>query len=83
MCRKHLTTFGTSAILAHVTTDLLTTSQAANYAGVHRMTINRWSQQGILPVAATLPGGARRYRRADLESLLQLSPDQGASGDAG
>src|SRR4026207_362691 len=49
--------------------DWLTLGQAAKFLGVAQSTIRKWSDQGRVPAFYT-PGGHRRYRRRDLEALL-------------
>jgi excisionase family DNA binding protein len=49
---------------------LLTASQVAALFGVGRKTINRWTDQGRLPLAATTPGGHHRYRHHDITTIL-------------
>ena len=49
---------------------LLTASQVAALFGVGRKTINRWTDQGRLPVAATTPAGHPRYRHHDINTLM-------------
>ena len=48
--------------------DWLTLGQAAKFLGVAQSTIRKWSDNGRVPAFYT-PGGHRRYRRGDLESL--------------
>lgn len=47
----------------------LATGDAAEYCGVDRKTIRRWTDAGQLHAFIT-PGGHRRYRRSDLDDLL-------------
>ena len=56
--------------------DWLTLGQAAKYLGVAQSTIRKWSDQGRVRAFYT-PGGHRRYRRGDLESLLESSGPAG------
>ena len=49
----------------------LTTSQAAERAGVHRSTILRWCEAGHLPYSRT-PGGQRRIDPHALDTLVRL-----------
>lgn len=50
---------------------LLSPLQAALRLGVSTRTITRWSEDPDvkLPVAATTPGGQRRFRLTDVEAL--------------
>ena len=57
----------------HVPMELLTVRQTMELLGVTRSTIYRWEQSGIL--MAVRIGGVVRFRRADLERLMN-------SGDA-
>ena len=50
--------------------ELITTKMAAELLGVGTTSIKRWSDEGKLPAFKTA-GGHRRYRRADVERLLQ------------
>jgi excisionase family DNA binding protein len=49
---------------------LLTVQQAAELAQVSASTIVNWADKGALPVRRT-PGGHRRFRRADVEAVIQ------------
>ncbi|MGH2798727.1 MAG: MerR family transcriptional regulator [Solirubrobacterales bacterium] len=44
-------------------------SEAAAYLGVSAASLRKWSDQGLVPVYR-MPGGQRRYSRADLEDFL-------------
>src|SRR5258706_1368619 len=58
----------------------LTLGQAARFLGVAQSTIRKWSDQGRVPAFYT-PGGHRRYRRRDLEAVLDRSgPGSRAGG---
>jgi len=50
-------------------TDLLTTAQVAALLNVTPATVTNWARRGQL-AAVVLPGGHRRYHRADIEALL-------------
>jgi excisionase family DNA binding protein len=52
-----------------VTGRLLTARQVAELIGVSTETVLRWTRRGELP-AIRLPGGALRYREADLDDWL-------------
>lgn len=49
--------------------DYLSASEAAALVGVHRDTMRRWTDNGLVPSVRT-PTGYRRIRRADVLSLL-------------
>lgn len=51
------------------TPELLTAAQVAQIIGVSRTTISRWGSDGKIPVVKV--AGTRRYRRDDIERLLQ------------
>lgn len=55
------------------TDDLLTAGQAADVLQVEIGTVRRWANAGKLPFWRT-PGGQRRFRRSDLESLMRPEP---------
>lgn len=52
-------------------TGLLTAREVAELMGVSSETILRWTRRGDLP-AIRLPGGALRYREAELDEWLSL-----------
>lgn len=49
---------------------LLTARQVADLLGVHVETVLAWVRRGDLP-AFRMPGGALRFREADLDAWLQ------------
>jgi excisionase family DNA binding protein len=49
--------------------ETLTRAEAAQALGVHPATVARWAAAGTLPSFRT-PSGERRYRRCDVETLL-------------
>ena len=57
---------------------LLTARQLGDLLGVSAETVLRWTRRGELP-AIRLPGGAIRYREADLEVWLD---EHTTAGDA-
>ncbi len=57
--------------------DLLTTQEVAKLLGVGTTSIKRWSDEGKLPAFKTA-GGHRRYRREDVEKLLQHATEDEA-----
>jgi excisionase family DNA binding protein len=50
--------------------DMLTVGEVANILYVHKNTVRRWSDRGILNAYPIGPRGDRRYRRDDLYSFL-------------
>lgn len=52
-----------------MTAPLLTAREVADQLGVSTETVLRWTRRGDLP-AFRLPGGALRYRKADLAQWL-------------
>jgi excisionase family DNA binding protein len=54
-----------------MTGQLLTARQVADVLGVSSETVLRWTRRGDLP-AIRLPGGALRYREAELDEWLSL-----------
>jgi excisionase family DNA binding protein len=53
-----------------MTERLLTAREVAEWLGVSTGALLRWTRAGDLP-AFKLPGGAIRYRRADVEAWLK------------
>ncbi|HVE86553.1 MAG TPA: helix-turn-helix domain-containing protein [Myxococcales bacterium] len=60
---------------------MLTTTEAAEIAGVAPSTLKRWADQGLLPIVRT-PGGHRRFERDSLDLLLQTEAGAGAERPA-
>jgi excisionase family DNA binding protein len=54
--------------------EYLTPDEAAALLGIHLKTLERWVAAGRLPVIQVVPGGRRRFRRADVEALLVPRP---------
>ncbi len=52
-----------------VVNDLLTTAEAAEVLRVSVATLSKYAREGTV-AAITLPGGQRRFRRADVLDLL-------------
>jgi len=50
--------------------DMLSVSEAAAVAGVSKYTLRRWDAAGRIASVRT-PTGHRRFRRSDVERLLQ------------
>lgn len=46
--------------------------QAARSLNVHPNTVRRWSRQGLLNAYRVGPRGDRRFRRSDVERLLEV-----------
>ena len=61
--------------------DWLRLSEAATMLGVSLNTLRRWSDTGKL-VCYRSPGGHRRYRRGDVETLLRAQSREGRPSDA-
>ena len=57
----------------------LTLGQAARYLGVAQSTIRKWSDSGRIRVYKT-PGRHRRYRRGDLDAVLERSGPEARRG---
>jgi excisionase family DNA binding protein len=53
--------------------ELLTTAQAAEVLNVHPNTVRNWADSALLPSFRIGPRRDRRFRRKDVESLLQES----------
>src|SRR6266487_1991211 len=49
--------------------DVLTRAEVAHVLGVHPSTVTRWAIRGLLPHFRT-PNGERRYRRRQVQDLL-------------
>ena len=52
--------------------ELLTVGPAARSLNVHPNTVRRWSRQGLLSSYRVGPRGDRRFRRTDVERLLEV-----------
>ena len=52
--------------------ELLSVGQAARSLGVHPNTVRKWSKEGLLKSYRIGPRGDRRFRRSDVERLLEL-----------
>lgn len=50
---------------------LLTTSDVAQFLGVHLNTVRRWSRKGILKSYRISPRGDIRFRREDVDRFLK------------
>lgn len=60
---------------------LLTSAEVAELAGVGTTAVKRWADSGALPCVRTA-GGHRRFRRVDVEALLQAAPVSSGAWDA-
>jgi len=49
---------------------MLTASDVAQLLGLHPNTVRRWSEKGILKSYRIGPRGDRRFRREDVDALL-------------
>lgn len=49
----------------------LSSGEAAALVGVDRRTLRSWEDQGLITAHQT-PGGHRRYRKSEVEALLEL-----------
>lgn len=49
--------------------DLMTTGEVANLLDVSPSTVTRWVKNGVLS-AVVMPSGRNKFRRADIEALL-------------
>jgi DNA-binding transcriptional MerR regulator len=59
--------------------DLLTAADAAKIIGVHRDTLKRYEDRDHLISSIRTPYNHRRYRRGDVEALLNKSARKAAS----
>jgi len=50
---------------------MLTTSEAAQFLGLHVNTVRHWSNKGILRAYRISSRGDRRFRREDIDSFLK------------
>jgi excisionase family DNA binding protein len=56
--------------------ELMTPGEVGAKFRVSPKTVSRWARQGLLPEVLT-PGGHRRYRRGDVETLWKkANPEQ-------
>jgi len=51
--------------------DLLSTAEVLDIFNISCSTLDRWIDDGILPVIQPYPRGERRFRRADIDQLLR------------
>ncbi len=50
---------------------LLRMSEAQEFLGVSANTMRRWDREGTLKAIRITPGGNRRYKREDIEKLIE------------
>jgi excisionase family DNA binding protein len=60
-------------------TELLTTAQVAAIYGVTKETVLNWVRADALPAVRTPGGGQFRFRRSDVERLLEPQPPKAVS----
>lgn len=61
--------------------DLLTAQGVGDMLGVSDETVRRWAIEGKI-ASITLPSGQRRFRRDDVEAILNPPPEADARGEA-
>jgi excisionase family DNA binding protein len=54
--------------------DTMSVREVLELYGISRSTLDRWIAAGLLPVIQPMPRGERRFRRADVERLLEPNP---------
>jgi excisionase family DNA binding protein len=59
---------------ADISRELLSIDEVSKMLKVSRMTLSRWDKQGVLEKVEV--GGKRRYRRRDIEKLLETRKPQ-------
>lgn len=57
---------------------LLTPAEVAKLFRVDPKTVTRWAKAGKLTAIRTL-GGHRRYRKSEVQNLLNIAPNRGAN----
>ena len=60
---------------------MLTVTDVAQLINVHRNTVRRWSNQGILRTYRVGPRGVRRFRIEDISDFLQQNNKHSRKGD--
>lgn len=58
--------------------EFLGPARAAHMLHVSPKTINRWANEGRIPCVVTL-GGHRRFKRSDVDTVLQGMTERGSS----
>ena len=61
--------------VAHVGQEYLTSTEAARLIGIHPNTLRGYADQNLIS-HIRLPGGHRRFQRADVEAFLTRLQDQ-------
>jgi len=61
--------------------DILTSAEVAAIFRVDIKTVSRWDNTGHLKATFRTPGGHRRYRRADVEKIISLTPADTADAE--
>lgn len=61
--------------------DWLTVQEAAAYLKVERSTIYRYCELAVLPYFVLKTGGGRRFKREDLDALLEPGERREGNGD--
>ncbi len=61
--------------MTRVGQEYLTSSEAARLIGIHPNTLRGYADQNLVP-HMRLPGGHRRFQRADVEAFLARLRDQ-------
>lgn len=72
----------TSSPAAETPHPLLTVAEVAATFRISRSAVNKWIKAGVLPVVQQTKGGALRFRREDVERLLEprvIAPTEQAS----
>ena len=59
-----------------ISSELMTPAEVASVFRVDPKTVARWSNAGKIPSIRTL-GGHRRFRRVDIEALLDAAVEEG------
>lgn len=61
--------------VAHVGQECLTSTEAARLIGIHPNTLRGYADQNLIP-HIRLPGGHRRFQKADVEAFIARVQDQ-------
>ena len=75
-CLTHL--FGIPILGAMTDDELLTAPRVASILSVSDETVRRWADRGLIR-SIRLPSGQRRFRRSDVDALLNPEPTEGAA----
>lgn len=60
-------------------TDLVSSGEAALMLRINPRTVVRWAELGVLETVELSPGGHRRFRRAEVETLRDQRAERAAS----